>query len=169
MRRSSMHRSKNSITGLVVLFVLAIVVFFGFNGCATSVAQMNTHEEVSTVCSKESVQTGSGDNRSHEYRVYTSGSTYVVEDYYGIGGCASVALTCTVTSRSARPTSSGPTDTESPGHHLSGTLKASPPHSRSLPAPAANATELTAAEFGGLSPSYIFSCLSVRSIDACLC
>ena len=86
MRRSSMHRSKNSITRLVVLFVLAIVVFFGFNGCATSVAQMNTHEEVSTVCSKESVQTGSGDNRSHEYRVYTSGSTYVVEDYYGIGG-----------------------------------------------------------------------------------
>ena len=86
MRRSSMHRSKNSITGLVVLFVLAIVVFFGFNGCATSVAQMNTHEEVSTVCSKESVQTGSGDSRSHEYRIYTSSQTYVVKDYYGSNG-----------------------------------------------------------------------------------
>ena len=86
MRRSSVRRNKNSITGLTVLFVLAIVVVFGFDGCATSVAQLNTHTEISTVCSKESVQTGSGDNRSHEYRVYTSGSTYVVEDYYGIGG-----------------------------------------------------------------------------------
>ena len=86
MRRSSVRRNKNSITGLTVLFVLAIVVVFGFDGCATSVAQLNTHTEISIVCSKESVQTGSGDNRSHEYRVYTSGSTYVVEDYYGIGG-----------------------------------------------------------------------------------
>ena len=86
MRRSSVRRNKNSITGLTVLFVLAIVVVFGFDGCATSVAQLNTHTEISTVCSKGSVQTGSGDNRSHEYRVYTSGSTYVVEDYYGIGG-----------------------------------------------------------------------------------
>ena len=86
MRRSSMRRNKNNITGLTVLFVLAIVVFFGFNSCATSVAQMNTHEEVATICGKESVQVGSGDNRSHEDRVYTSGSTYVVEDYYGIGG-----------------------------------------------------------------------------------
>lgn len=86
MRRSSVRRNKNSITGLTVLFVLAIVVVFCFDGCATSVAQMNTHEEVSIVCSKESVQTGSGDNRSHEYRVYTSTQTYVVKDYYGIGG-----------------------------------------------------------------------------------
>ena len=86
MRRSSVRRNKNSITGLTVLFVLAIVVVFGFDGCATSVAQMNTHEEISTVCSKESVQTGSGDNRSHEYRVYTSSQVYVVKDYYGING-----------------------------------------------------------------------------------
>ena len=86
MRRSSMHSSKNSITGLVVLFVLAIVVVFGFDGCATSVAQGNRHEEIVTICGKESVQVGSGDSRSHEYRVYTSESTYVVEDYYGIGG-----------------------------------------------------------------------------------
>ena len=86
MRRSSMRRNKSSIMGLIVLFILAIVVVFGFDGCATSVAQLNTHTEIATVCSKESVQTGSGDNRSHEYRVYTSGSTYVVEDYYGIGG-----------------------------------------------------------------------------------
>ena len=86
MRRSSMRRNKSSIMGLIVLFILAIVVVFGFDGCATSVAQLNTHTEIATVCSKESVQTGSGDNRSHEYRVYTSGSTYVVEDYYGFGG-----------------------------------------------------------------------------------
>lgn len=86
MRRSSMRRNKSSTMGLIVLFILAIVVVFGFDGCATSVAQLNTHTEIATVCSKESVQTGSGDNRSHEYRVYTSGSTYIVEDYYGFGG-----------------------------------------------------------------------------------
>ena len=86
MRRSDFNRDKNNITGLAVLFVLAVVVFFGFNGCATSVAQMNTHEEVATICGKESVQTGSGDSRSHEYRVYTSSQVYVVKDYYGING-----------------------------------------------------------------------------------
>ena len=86
MRRSSMRRNKNSITGLTILFVLAIVVVFGFDACTTSVKQANVHTEIATICGKESVHTGSGDNRSHEYRVYTSGSTYVVEDYYGIGG-----------------------------------------------------------------------------------
>lgn len=86
MRRSSMHHSKNSTTGLVVLFALAIVVVFGFDACTTSVKQANVHTEIATICGKESVQTGSGDNRSHEYRVYTSTQTYVVKDYYGIGG-----------------------------------------------------------------------------------
>ena len=86
MCRSSMHHSKNSTTGLVVLFALAIVVVFGFDACTTSVKQANVHTEIATICGKESVQTGSGDNRSHEYRVYTSTQTYVVKDYYGIGG-----------------------------------------------------------------------------------
>ena len=29
---------------------------------------------------------GNGDSRSHEYRVYTSGESYVVKDYYGSNG-----------------------------------------------------------------------------------
>lgn len=70
----------------VLFLVIVFVALFGFRACATSVAQGNTHTEVVTVCDKGSVQTGSGDSRSHEYRVYTSGQTYTVKDYYGSEG-----------------------------------------------------------------------------------
>ena len=68
----------------LTLFVIAIIVaFFGIRGCATSVAQGSRHTEIVTICGKDSVQKGRSD---HQYRVYTSGATYVVEDYYGSGG-----------------------------------------------------------------------------------
>ena len=69
-----------------IFVILLIIVFgaaFGFRACATSVAQGNQHTEIVTVCGKESVQKG---RDGHEYRVYTSGQTYTVEDYYGSQG-----------------------------------------------------------------------------------
>ncbi len=72
--------------GFVFFLALIIIAVFGLHACTTSLAQGNTHTEVVTVCDKGSVQTGSGDSRSHEYRVYTSGETYVIEDYYGSEG-----------------------------------------------------------------------------------
>ena len=69
--------------GIVLFIILVTIVFFGIRGCATSVAQGSRHTEIVTICGKESVQKGRSD---HEYRVYTSGATYVVEDYYGSGG-----------------------------------------------------------------------------------
>ena len=72
--------------GLALFIVVVLLVIFGIRACATSVAQGNQHTEIVTVCDKGSVQTGSGDSRSHEYRVYTSGQTYTVKDYYGSEG-----------------------------------------------------------------------------------
>ena len=80
-----MYRDENT-KGLILFIVLALIAVFGLHACATSVAQGNTHTEVVTVCDKGSVQTGSGDSRSHEFRLYTSGATYVVKDYYGSDG-----------------------------------------------------------------------------------
>lgn len=80
-----MYRDENT-KGLVLFIIIVLIAIFGIRACATSVAQGNTHTEVVTVCDKGSVQTGSGDNRSHEYRVYTSGETYVIKDYYGSEG-----------------------------------------------------------------------------------
>lgn len=69
--------------GFVLFLIVIFVAIFGIRGCATSVAQGNTHTEAVVICGKESVQ--KGDN-GHEYRVYTSGATYVVKDYYGSDG-----------------------------------------------------------------------------------
>ena len=80
-----MYRDENT-KGLILFIVLALIAVFGLHACATSVAQGNQHTEIVTVCDKGSVQTGSGDSRSHEYRIYTSGATYVVKDYYGSDG-----------------------------------------------------------------------------------
>ena len=71
--------------GFVLFLIIVLLAIFGIRGCATSVAQGNTHVEVVTICGKESVQR-SGENAGHEYRVYTSGATYVVKDYYGSEG-----------------------------------------------------------------------------------
>ena len=81
-------RSSNKITVMeyILCFIVVFAIYFGFQACHTSVQQGNTHEEVVTICSKESVQVGSGDSRSHQYRVYTSGEVYVVKDYYGSNG-----------------------------------------------------------------------------------
>lgn len=72
--------------GFVFFLALIIIAVFGLHACTTSLAQGNQHTEIVTVCDKGSVQTGSGDSRSHEYRVYTSGQTYTVKDYYGSEG-----------------------------------------------------------------------------------
>ena len=82
-------RSRSSEIGVkeyVLCFIVILAICFGFQACHTSVEQGNSHEEVVTICGKESVQVGSGDSRSHQYRVYTSGQTYVVKDYYGSNG-----------------------------------------------------------------------------------
>ena len=66
-----------------LFLVIVFVALFGFRACATSVAQGNTHTEVVTVCGKDVVSKGES---GHEYRVYTSGSTYVVKDFFGLEG-----------------------------------------------------------------------------------
>ena len=66
-----------------LLLIIIFVAIFGIRACATSVAQSSTYTEVVEICGKDVVSTGEG---GHEYRVYTSGETYVVKDYYGTGG-----------------------------------------------------------------------------------
>ena len=66
--------------GIIVLFIILVI---GIRGCVTSIAQGNRHTEIVTICGKESVQKAIS---GHKYRVYTSGATYVVEDYYGSEG-----------------------------------------------------------------------------------
>ena len=78
-----MKNSKRGGKEYLISFLVIFVVLVVFKGCATSVAQGHTHTEIVTVCDKNSVQRG---RYSHEYRVYTSGQTYVVKDYYGLGG-----------------------------------------------------------------------------------
>ena len=78
-----MRYNDNNEKGLLLVIVVIIIAIFGIRGCATSVAQGNTHTETVVICGKESVQKG---NDGHEYRVYTSGQTYVVKDYYGLEG-----------------------------------------------------------------------------------
>jgi len=72
--------------GFVFFLALIIIAVFGLHACTTSLAQGNTHTEVVTVCDKGCWRGGGGDARPHEYRVYTSGETYVIEDYYGSEG-----------------------------------------------------------------------------------
>lgn len=82
-------RSRSSEIGVkeyILVFILVFAIYFGFKACHTSVEQGNWHEEVVTVCSKEVATVGSGDSISHQYRIYTSGQTYVVKDYYGSNG-----------------------------------------------------------------------------------
>ena len=79
-------RSEISTKEYIIAFIVILAICFGFKACQTSVEQGNWHEEVVTVCSKEVVPVGNGDSRSHEYRVYTSGESYVVKDYYGANG-----------------------------------------------------------------------------------
>lgn len=79
-------RSEISTKEYIIAFIVILAICFGFKACQTSVEQGNWHEEVVTVCSKEVVPVGNGDSRSHEYRVYTSGESYVVKDYYGSNG-----------------------------------------------------------------------------------
>ena len=79
-------RSEISAKEYIIAFIVILAICFGFKACQTSVEQGNWHEEVVTVCSKEVVPVGNGDSRSHEYRVYTSGESYVVKDYYGSNG-----------------------------------------------------------------------------------
>ena len=81
MRYNSYETSEGK--GFVLFIVIVLLAIFGFHACTTSVAQGNTHTETVVICGKESVQ--KGDN-GHEYRVYTSGQTYVVKDYYGSEG-----------------------------------------------------------------------------------
>ena len=78
-----MRYRDNSEKGLVLAIVFIIIAIFGIRGCATSVAQSSSYTEVVEICGKDVVSTGEG---RHEYRVYTSGETYVVKDYYGTGG-----------------------------------------------------------------------------------
>ena len=78
-----MRYNDNNEKGLLLVIVVIIIAIFGIRGCATSVAQGNTHTETVVICGKESVQKG---DDGHEYRVYTSGQTYVVKDYYGLEG-----------------------------------------------------------------------------------
>ncbi len=78
-----MRYNDNNEKGLILVIVVIIIAIFGIRGCATSVAQGNTHTETVVICGKESVQKG---DDGHEYRVYTSGATYVVKDYYGLEG-----------------------------------------------------------------------------------
>ena len=73
----------DSEKGLVPFTILVLVVIFGFHACTTSVAQGNTHTETVVICGKESVQRG---EHGHEYRVYTSGQTYTVKDFFGAEG-----------------------------------------------------------------------------------
>ena len=75
----------DSTKGLIPFIILVLVAVFGFHACATSVAQGNTHTETVVICGKDSVQR-SGENAGHEYRIYTSGSTYTVKDYFGSEG-----------------------------------------------------------------------------------
>jgi len=82
-------RSRSSEIGLkeyVLCFIVVLAIYVGFKACHTSVEQGNWHTEIVTVCDKGSVETGSGDSRSHEYRIYTSGQVYTVKDYYGSNG-----------------------------------------------------------------------------------
>lgn len=82
-------RSRSSEIGAkeyVLCAIVVLAIYFGFNACHTSVEQGNWHEEIVTICSKEVVPVGNGDSISHQYRVYTSGQTYVVKDYYGSNG-----------------------------------------------------------------------------------
>ena len=78
-----MRYRDNSEKGLIPFIILIIVAVFGFHACTTSVAQGNVHTETVTICGKESVQRG---EHGHEYRIYTSGSTYTVKDYFGSEG-----------------------------------------------------------------------------------
>ena len=78
-----MRYNDNNEKGLLLVIVVIIIAIFGIRGCATSVAQGNTHTETVVICGKESVQKG---DDGHEYRVYTSGATYVVKDYCGLEG-----------------------------------------------------------------------------------
>ena len=73
----------DSEKGLVLFIAIVLIAIFGIRACATSVAQSSTYTEVVKVCGKDVVPTG---ENSHEYRVYTTGDTYVVKDYYGTGG-----------------------------------------------------------------------------------
>ena len=66
-----------------LLLIIIFVAIFGIRACATSVAQGNTHTETVTICGKDVVNRGES---GHEYRVYTSGSTYVVKDFFGSEG-----------------------------------------------------------------------------------
>ena len=81
MRYNSYETSEGK--GFVLFIVIVLLAIFGFHACTTSVAQGNTHVETVTICGKESVQRG---EHGHEYRVYTSGSTYVVKDFFGSEG-----------------------------------------------------------------------------------
>ena len=81
MRYSYKETSEGKI--FAFLLILVSVALFGLRACATSVAQGNTHVETVTVCGKDVVNNG---ENGHEYRVYTSGQTYVVKDYYGWEG-----------------------------------------------------------------------------------
>ena len=82
-RDSEMRYRDDSTKGLVPFIILIIIAVFGLHACTTSLAQGNTHVETVTVCGKDVVNNG---ENGHEYRVYTSGATYVVKDYYGSEG-----------------------------------------------------------------------------------
>ena len=73
----------DSTKGLILFIIVTIIAVFGLHACATSVAQGNTHTETVVICGKESVQRG---EHGHEYRVYTSGQTYTVKDFFGAEG-----------------------------------------------------------------------------------
>ena len=155
--------------GFVLFLVLIIIAVFGLHACTTSLAQGNQHTEIVTVCDKGSVQTGSGDSRSHEYRVYTSGQTYTVTDYYGSEGERGLtARTCMERSRSVRLTSLSLTGTGYLGHRLSGTSQKSPRQTESPPAPAAESRLASRREsLAVLSPPPIILLL-VSSLHRCV-
>jgi len=59
-----------------------LLLAFLVRGCSDTFEQASPHTEIATICGKESVRSGD----THEYRVYTSGETYVVKDYMGTQG-----------------------------------------------------------------------------------
>ena len=83
MRYNSYKETSELGKGFVLFLVLIIIAVFGLHACTTSLAQGNTHVETVTVCGKDVVNNG---ENGHEYRVYTSGATYVVKDYFGSEG-----------------------------------------------------------------------------------
>ncbi|HSX05839.1 MAG TPA: DUF1523 family protein [Candidatus Saccharimonadales bacterium] len=74
------QRSGSLPIGLIAVGVI-VVGLLVWAGIAIYGAYSTVHKETATVCSKESVPTGSGSSSGHEYRVYTDKGTFKVTDH----------------------------------------------------------------------------------------